>query len=159
MSQVNLDVDIEFDTTAGKYKATVSDPKAHAKKLAVVRWTFKRKDGFPANAKVIIQFVDQSIPPKSAVDGPMLDGAGRYSTTGKHLSGLISPFAKASYYYTISYDDNGTVKELLDPEIIVDGNAIVFERFLKGLRLALKALQQRDRLKAAKAAKRPGKKR
>ena len=162
MSQVNdIDVDITYDNATERYKATVSYAKAHVKRLEFVRWTFKRKDKFPDSAAVIVQFVDQQTQPKAPVEGPFVDGKsvlGSYSTTGKYLSSIINTFASGSYCYTISYDDGGGVKELLDPEIIVDGNSILFEKFLKGMSLALKGLQQRDRLQAlirSKAKKGP----
>jgi hypothetical protein len=109
-----------------------------------VRWQVKRKDSFPDDATVILQFVSSPTPPKTNTDGPFVDGGvfnGRYTTTGKYITDLVGFTADGSYNYTISYDDNGTERLLLDPEIVVDGNAPILNKLLKGLQAGLKVVR------------------
>jgi hypothetical protein len=161
MSQTNLNIDIDLKT--GAYKATVNDSKAKAKRAGHVSWLLSRKDGFPKKANVILQFVDKTTDPKTPIDGPFDDGKktkGRYETKGKTLGGTISLGADGPYNYKLSYIDNGTEKELLDPELIVDGNSGPLAKFLKSVRAEFKRLQQRlksrggSTRKKAKKAKR-----
>jgi hypothetical protein len=142
----DVEIEIKYDNTYGSYVAIVDKRKAGAKRGGCVRWKIKRRDGFPNNATVIIQFVDSSRPPKSPVDGPFFDGAkthGKYATTDNSIINLIGgSTADGGFNYTISYDDAGTEKMLLDPEIVVDGNAPLVIKFFKGLEAGLRQLRR-----------------
>jgi hypothetical protein len=161
MAVTNIEIEITLDPVTNQYVATVDILNAPAKRAGFVRWHIKRMDGFPAAATVIIQFVNQSTPPKVPTDGPFIDGSmthGRYPTQGNFIYGLVGLLASGKFPYTISWDDGGTEKLLLDPEIVVDGNLIILTKFIKGLTTALQALKKADKARGKTPKKAAAKK-
>jgi hypothetical protein len=137
-----IDVDIKLDTNGKNYMATVSDLHASGKRSDIFRWKISRKDNFPNKATVILQFVGNG---KSAINGPFDDAEqslGRYETTGNNLIGLVSTCASGPFSYSLSWVDGGAEKVLLDPEIVIDGDAAPLTKFKQSLRAVLKQLRK-----------------
>jgi len=156
MAVTNIEIEITLDPITRQYVATVDIKNAHAKRAGFVRWHIKRKDSFPDAAPVIIQFVNQSTPPKAPTNGPFFDGSlthGRYTNEGDFVYGTVGFTANGSFPYTISWNDSGTEKLLLDPEIVVDGNLIMLTKFIKGLHAALRTIKKTDKARGRKPRK------
>jgi hypothetical protein len=168
MSQTNITATITYDSVNKEYVAAVNKMKASGKRTGYVVWTLDRKDKFPKNAKVILQFVDRDTQPKVNVDGPMDDAKtshGRYETTGQNINTTVGNSATGRFFYTLSYDDGGTERLLLDPELIIDGNAPAYNDFLRRIKAGFRKLVQsqreqarRDSARAKSKKAKPGKK-
>jgi hypothetical protein len=126
---------ITITETGGVYSATMttSDKLIRAQPAELVIWKVSAPPGFAH--QVYIQFVDNSpaVGHGNPVDGPFnglrrLDAVLYKLNAGKTVylipGGFLGQFTDTPFQYEVWLDDgSGDDKRLIDPEIIVDGDA------------------------------------
>ena len=169
-------VTVKIVENSGVYSASVDEDPYSRAWSELAKWKIQGANLLPSGSVVYLQFVDKANG-KAPIEGPLYDGkkkGGKYNSQAAgntiFIESVVSG-ANGGYHYQIGYELNNQPNLLLDPEIVVEGNAPLIKKFLRAcvadwqesLRQRLgepRAKKAKKAKKARKAAKRPaGKKR
>lgn len=143
---------------AGGYKTAVDEDPYSRAWSQLAQWKIMGVNNLPAGSIVYIQFVDKT-PAKAPIDGPLFDGSkkkGKYKSSTSGNSVFIESIVTGpddGYNYQIGYELGNVQTTLLDPEIVVEGNARLALQFLREVIKAWKLKRRGSKKKKAKAKK------
>jgi hypothetical protein len=153
MASKHVDFSIEILGDAGSgFTATVSPQAQKAEHAGFVVWFIDKipKD-FPKKAVIFLQFLEKSLLGKTPVPGPFVGGSatnGRFDARSRVIGGVIKTTGKSCDYGLYYEETAGKPIELLDPELVVEGEAPPLTNFMKARQAALAALLKVIRNKA-----------
>ena len=129
-------VTVTIAENSGAYSATVDEQRYSRALSELAKWKIEGAKVLPAGSVVYLQFVDKANK-KAPIDGPLYDGKknkGKYDAQSSGNTIFIESIVfgcNGSYDYMIGYELDNQLHPLLDPEIVVEGNALLIKRLLQ----------------------------